>query len=114
VTVQGYRYQKEISNEYISYLDYAYGVNETRLPVLRTLYSNRTLFRVSFFTETRIVAIEDEYSYKYCLTEHPRNCFKFTFKYSRGTFPIDYLVFHKLEIPTRTYKRRAYTANDPR
>jgi hypothetical protein len=60
------------------------------------------------------MGIEEKYSYKYCLTESPRNCFKFTFKYSRGTFPIDYLVYHKLEIPARTYKRRAYTANNPR
>jgi hypothetical protein len=63
---------------------------------------------------TRVVYAEDEYSYKYRLTERPRNCFKYSYSISRGTFPIDYLVFHKLEIPARTYKKRAYTANDPR
>jgi hypothetical protein len=102
------------ANEYITYLNYTYCVNETRLPVLRTLYSNRTLFRVWFYTETRIVIIEGEYSYKYRLTERPWDCFKFSYILSRGTFPIDYLVFHKLEIPARTYKKRAYTDNDPR
>jgi hypothetical protein len=102
------------ANEYISYLDYTYCVNETRLPVLRTLFSNRTLFRVSFYTETRVVYKEGEYSYKYRLTERPRNCFKYSYSLSRGTFPIDHLVYHKLEIPAKIYKRRAYTKNDPR
>jgi hypothetical protein len=108
------RWYAYYANEYVTYLDYTYCVNETRLPVLWTLHSNCTLFRVSFYTETRVIAIEGEYSYKYRLTESPRNCFKFTFKYSRGSFPIDYLVFHKLEIPAKVYKIRAYTANDPR
>jgi hypothetical protein len=92
------------ANNYFSYLDYTYGVNETRLPVLRTLYSNRTLFQVSFYKETRVVYREDEYSYTYRLTESPRNCFKYTFKLERGTFLIDYLVFHKREIPEKFTK----------
>jgi hypothetical protein len=108
------RWYAYYANEYITYLDYTYCANETRLPVLRTLHSNHTFFRVSFYTETQVAVIEGEYSYKYRLTESPRNCFKFSFNISRGTFPIDYLVFHKLEIPARTYQKRAYTANDPR
>jgi hypothetical protein len=54
------RWYAYYANEYISYLDYTYCVNETRLPVLRTLYSNRTLFRVLFYTETQVVVIEEE------------------------------------------------------
>jgi hypothetical protein len=97
------RWYSYYANQYITYLDYTYFVNETRRPVLRTLHNNRTLFRVSFYTETRIVIIE-----------RPRGYFKVSFKRSRGTFPIVYLVFHKLEIPARTDKKRAYTINDPR
>jgi hypothetical protein len=108
------RWYAYYANEYVTYLDYTYCVNETRLPVLRTLYSNRTLFRVLFYTETRVVIIEGEYSYKDCLTESPRNSFNLSFDLSFGTFPIDYLVFHKLEIPAHTYKKRAYTADDTR
>jgi hypothetical protein len=108
------RWYTYYANESVTYLDYTYCVNETRLPVLRSLYSKRTLFRVSFYTETLVVAIEGEYLYKYFLTDRPWDCFKFSFNLSRGTFPIDYLVFHKLEIPARAYKKRAYTKNDPR
>jgi hypothetical protein len=67
-----------------------------------------------FYTETRIVNISGWYSNTYHLTERPRDCFKFSFNLSRGTFPIDYLVFHKREIPASTYKKRAYITNDPR
>jgi hypothetical protein len=55
----GYTYY---TNEEISNLDYTYCVNKTRLPVLWTLHSNRTLFQVSFYTETRIVNISRWYS----------------------------------------------------
>jgi hypothetical protein len=69
------RWYAHYANEYVTYLDYTYCVNETRLPVLRTLYGNRTLFRVLFYTETRVVIIEGEYSYKFRLTERPWDCF---------------------------------------
>jgi hypothetical protein len=50
------------TNEEITYLDYTYCVNETKLPVIRTLHSDRTLFRVLFYTETRVVNIDGWYS----------------------------------------------------
>jgi hypothetical protein len=102
------------TNEEITYLDYTYCVNETKLPVIRTLHSDRTLFRVSFYTETRVVNIDGWYSNTFYLTEKPRDRFTFSYKLSRGTFPIDHFVFHKREIPAYIYKKRAYTDNDPR
>jgi hypothetical protein len=72
------------------------------------------LFRVSFYTETRVVNIDGWYSNTFHLTEKPLDCFTFSYKLSRGTFPIDHFVFHKREILAYIYKKRAFTSNDPR
>jgi hypothetical protein len=72
------------------------------------------LFRVSFYTETRIVNISWWSSNTYHLTENPRDRLTFTFTLSRGTFPIDYLVFHKREILVDLYNKKAYIDKDPR
>jgi hypothetical protein len=42
------RWYTYYTNKEITYLDYTHCVNETRLPLLWTLHSNRTLFWVSF------------------------------------------------------------------
>jgi hypothetical protein len=102
------------TNEEITYLDYTYCVNETRLPILRKLHSNCSLFRVSFYTEIWIVNISGWYSNTYNLTERPRDCFTFTFTLACGTFHIDYLVFHKREILVDLYNKKAYIDKDPR
>jgi hypothetical protein len=108
------RWYNYYTNEEITYLDYTYCVNETRLPVIWTLHSNRTLFRVLFYTETRVVNIDGWYSNTFHLTERPRDRFKFSYKLSRSTFPIDHFVFHKREVPAYIYNKRAYTDHDPR
>jgi hypothetical protein len=104
------------THEEVTYLDYKYCVNETRLPVLRTLHSQRTLYRVAFYIEIRIICsdsndreLEDQY-----LTDPPLNCFKFSATIKRGTFPIDHLVFNGLEVPASEYKKKEWIENDPR
>jgi hypothetical protein len=102
------------TNEEITYLDYTFCVNETKLPVIRTLHSDRTLFRVLFYTETRVVNKDGWYSNTFYLTEKPQARFMFSYKLSCGTFPIDHFIFHKREIPAYIYKKGAYIDNDPR
>jgi hypothetical protein len=115
------------THEEITYLDYTYCKNETRLPVLRTRHSARILYRVSFYMEVRVIctdlwgndpyseqgwqheSLEDEY-----LTEVPISGFTFTATIQRGTFPIDHFVFNGLEVPASEYKKKEWTENDPR
>jgi hypothetical protein len=98
--------------EEIKYLDSTYCVNETRLPVFWSLHCNCTFFCVAFFQEVRII-----YDYSWSsnityLTSRPSDCFQYQFTYLRGTFPIDYLVYHKRDIPEIIRKRKTYITED--
>jgi hypothetical protein len=94
--------------EEITYLDYMYCVNKTRLPVLCSLHSFCTLYRVSFFQEVQIINDHSWYSNTNYLMARPRDSFQFTFAFSRSTFPIDYLVYHNREIPEIVLRRKNY------
>jgi hypothetical protein len=100
--------------EEITYLDYAYCLNDTRLPVLRSLHSYRTIWRVSFYKEVQILDASGWYLNTSSLTERPRDCFQYTLTFSRGTFPIDYCVYHKRAVPPKHLKRTNYITKDPR
>jgi hypothetical protein len=107
--------------EEITYLDYTYCVNETRLPLLRTLHSQRTLYRVSFYWAARQVSIEVFENNRhlvnlgeYYLTARPRNRFTHTATLQRGTFPSDHLVFNGLPVSATEFKKRDYIKHDPR
>jgi hypothetical protein len=100
--------------EEITHLDYHYCINKTRLPVLRSLHSYRTIWRVSFYQEAQIIDDNGWYSNRSFLTERPRECFQFTFIFSRGTFPTDYFVYHKRAVPPKSLKWKNYINEDPR
>jgi hypothetical protein len=100
--------------EEITYLDYHYCIKETRLPVLRSLHSYHTKWRDSFYQEVRSINDYGWYSNTSFLTARPRDCFQFTFTFTRGTFPIDYFVYHKRAVPPKSMKRKNYITEDPR
>jgi hypothetical protein len=81
---------------------------------LVTLHCCCTIFRVSFFQEVWRIKDYSWYLNVNFLTARPLDCFQFTFLYKRGTFPIDYLVYHKRYIPEIVRKRKTYITKDPR
>jgi hypothetical protein len=97
-----------------TYLDYTYCLNKTRLPVLGSLHSHRTIWRVSFYKEVRVLIDFGWYLNTSYLTARPRDCFQYTFIFSRGTFPIDYCVYHKRPLPPKYLKDKNYITEDPR
>jgi hypothetical protein len=100
--------------EEITYFDYRYCLNETRLPVLWSLHSHRTIWRVSFYQEIRILNDSGWNSNTSYLTARPRNCFQYMFTFSRGTFPIDYYEYHRCAVQPKSLKRTNYITEDPR
>jgi hypothetical protein len=95
-------------------LDYTYCLNKTRLPVLRSLHSHRTFWRVSFYKEVRVLNDSGCYSNTSYLTARPRDCFQYALTFSRGTFSIDYCVYHKRPLPPKSLKRKNCRTDDPR
>jgi hypothetical protein len=59
----------------VTYWDYTYCLHETRLPVVRSLHSNRTIWRVSFYKEVRVLNDFGWYSNTSFLTAITRDCF---------------------------------------
>jgi hypothetical protein len=108
------RWYKYYTLEEITFWDFTYCVNKTRLPVLRSLHCYRTILRVSFFQGVQIINDYSWYSNINYLTAIQRDCFQFTLKYLRGTFPIDYLVYHERDLPEIVCKRKTYITEDPR
>jgi hypothetical protein len=81
----------------ITHLDYHFSTNETQLPVLRSLFSQQTLFRVSFSHIEWVKACSKNLTKQEALrqllwrSEHdsaaPVNRFRVLNKYVKGDFP---------------------------
>jgi hypothetical protein len=127
------KFQEYHSNNYgyadyyklrITHLDYHCGNSETRLPVLSSLLSHRTLFRVSFSliewiksatkSFTKQETPQQLFGYKKHDSEAPVNRFRIVSKYVMVGFPKDRLVQTNIGIEDDRYFFLLYVEEDPR
>jgi hypothetical protein len=108
----------------ITHLDYHCIRNKTRLPVVRSLYSQRTLFRVSFYYIewvnsykehfTKIEVPQNKYFNKRHNRKAPINWFRIVSKYVKGGFPRDRVLQENLDTEEDAYSLRSYNREEPR
>jgi hypothetical protein len=108
----------------ITQLDYHYSRNKTRLPVIWSLYSQRTLFQdaipyiawVISCTEhfTKGEVLQNNFLDKEDDSEAPINWFQVLSKNVKGWFPWDTVLRENLDTEEDTYSLQLYIKEDPR